>query len=159
MDETPRHGNEIDTTSAIVEEQAIWYRVEGVDWHLHRKRGADDKPPTLCVSYHLSDEALPDAGNLSWITVREWVCFEHEGFALQKAFGWWQARSVFPFPSSVAEAITALNHGSCRKPSRLLVKREGQWERIMQVDFTEEKPTMIQELTTAANEFNDDCPF
>jgi DNA repair protein RadD len=159
MDHGPRHGNEIDTTSAIVEERAIWYRVEGVDWHLHKKRNAEDKPPTLCVSYQLSDEALPDAGNLSWITVREWVCFEHQGFALQKAFGWWQARSVFPFPSSVAEAITALNHGSCRKPSRLLIKREGQWERIMQVDFTEDRPTMIRELTTAANEFGDDCPF
>jgi hypothetical protein len=59
----------------------------------------------------------------------------------------------------VAEAITALNHGSARKPSRLLVKREGQWDRIVQAEFSEEKPTMIRELTTAVNEFGEDCPF
>jgi hypothetical protein len=41
----------------------------------------------------------------------------------------------------------------------LLVKKEGQWDRIVQAEFSEEKPTMIRELTTAANEFGEDCPF
>jgi hypothetical protein len=59
----------------------------------------------------------------------------------------------------VAEAITALNHGSARKPSRLLVKREGQWDRIVQAEFSEEKPTMIRELATTPDDFNEDCPF
>jgi DNA repair protein RadD len=125
---------------------------------LHQKKTTPGKPPTLCVSYYVSDDTMP-AGNLGWIVVREWVCFEHEGFALSKAFAWWDARSVFPFPTSVAEAITALNHGSARKPSRLLVKKEGQWDKIVQAEFSEEKPTMIRELTTAANEFGEDCPF
>jgi len=159
MDGTPRHGDEIDTTSSIVGElEPQWYDVQEVNWHLHAKKNTPGKPPTLCVSYYVSDDTMP-AGNLGWIVVREWVCFEHEGFALQKAFAWWDARSVFPFPASVAEAITALNHGSARKPSRLLVKREGQWDRIVQAEFSEEKPTMIRELTTAVNEFGEDCPF
>jgi len=159
MDQTPRHGDEIDTTSSIVgAPEPQWYDVQEVNWHLHAKKNTPGKPPTLCVSYYVSDDTMP-AGNLGWIVVREWVCFEHEGFALQKAFAWWDARSVFPFPASVAEAITALNHGSARKPSRLLVKREGQWDRIVQAEFTEEKPTMIRELVTPVNEFNEDCPF
>ena len=159
MDQTPRHGDEIDTTSSIVgAPEPQWYDVQEVNWHLHAKKNTPGKPPTLCVSYYVSDDTMP-AGNLGWIVVREWVCFEHEGFALQKAFAWWDARSVFPFPASVAEAITALNHGSARKPSRLLVKREGQWDRIVQAEFAEEKPTMIRELTTAVNEFGEDCPF
>jgi DNA repair protein RadD len=159
MDQGPRHGDEIDTTSSIVgAPEPQWYDVQEVNWHLHAKKSTPGKPPTLCVSYYVSDDTMP-AGNLGWIVVREWVCFEHEGFALSKAFAWWDARSVFPFPASVAEAITALNHGSCRKPSRLLVKREGQWDRIVQAEFSEEKPTMIRELTTAVNEFGEDCPF
>jgi DNA repair protein RadD len=159
MDQQPRHGDEIDTTSSIVgAPEPQWYDVQEVNWHLHAKKSTPGKPPTLCVSYYVSDDTMP-AGNLGWIVVREWVCFEHEGFALSKAFAWWDARSVFPFPASVAEAITALNHGSCRKPSRLLVKREGQWDRIVQAEFSEDKPTMIRELTTAVNEFGEDCPF
>ncbi len=159
MDQGPRHGDEIDTTSSIVgAPEPQWYDVQEVNWHLHQKKTTPGKPPTLCVSYYVSDDTMP-AGNLGWIVVREWVCFEHEGFALSKAFAWWDARSIQPFPASVAEAITALNHGSCRKPSRLLVKKEGQWDKIVQAEFTEEKPTMIRELTTAVNEFGEDCPF
>jgi DNA repair protein RadD len=159
MDQQPRHGDEIDTTSSIVgAPEPQWYDVQEVNWHLHAKKNTPGKPPTLCVSYYVSDDTMP-AGNLGWIVVREWVCFEHEGFALQKAFAWWDARSVFPFPASVAEAVIALNQGSARKPSRLLVKREGQWDRIVQAEFSEEKPTMIRELTTAVNEFGEDCPF
>ena len=159
MDQGPRHGDEIDTTSSIVgEPEPKWYDVQEVNWHLHAKKTTPGKPPTLCVSYYVSDDTMP-AGNLGWIVVREWVCFEHEGFALSKAFAWWDARSIQPFPASVAEAITALNHGSARKPSRLLVKKDGQWDRIVQAEFTEEKPTMIRELATPVNEFGEDCPF
>lgn len=159
MDQGPRHGDEIDTTSSIVgAPEPQWYDVQEVNWHLHAKKNTPGKPPTLCVSYYVSDDTMP-AGNLGWIVVREWVCFEHEGFALSKAFAWWDARSLQPFPASVAEAITALNHGSCRKPSRLLVKREGQWDRIVQAEFSEDKPTMIRELTAQVSDFNEDCPF
>ena len=159
MDQTPRHGDEIDTTSSIVgAPEPQWYDVQEVNWHLHAKKNTPGKPPTLCVSYYVSDDTMP-AGNLGWIVVREWVCFEHEGFALSKAFAWWDARSLQPFPASVAEAITALNHGAARKPSRLLVKREGQWDRIVQAEFSEEKPTMIRELATTPDDFNEDCPF
>jgi hypothetical protein len=39
------------------------------------------------------------------------------------------------------------------------VKREGQWDRIVQAEFSEDKPTMIRELVTPVNEFGEDCPF
>ncbi|MGV2341803.1 MAG UNVERIFIED_CONTAM: hypothetical protein LVR18_50155 [Planctomycetaceae bacterium] len=43
---------------------------------------------TMCVIYYLSNDKMP-AGDLSWIEVREWVCFEHSGYALDKARMWW----------------------------------------------------------------------
>ena len=159
MDREPRHSSEMDTKSAIVGElPPQWYDVERVDWHLHQKRGAGEKPPTLCVSYQVSDETMPP-GNLAWIVVREWVCFEHSGFAFEKAFKWWQDRSQFPVPGTVAEAVVALNRGACRKPSRLLVKKDGQFDRIVKVEFTEEKPTRVAELVTPVNDWGDEVPF
>jgi len=55
MDETPRHGDEIDTTSSIVgAPEPQWYDVQEVNWHLHAKKSTPGKPPTLCVSYYAS---------------------------------------------------------------------------------------------------------
>jgi hypothetical protein len=60
-----------------------------------RKKGADDDAPkTLCVSYKV--------GYSEW--VREWICFEHQGFAWTKAYNWWSARSLMPMPQTSAEA-------------------------------------------------------
>jgi len=159
MDQGPRHGDEIDTTSSIVgAPEPQWYDVQEVNWHLHAKKNTPGKPPTLCVSYYVSDDTMP-AGNLGWIVVREWVCFEHSGFAFEKAYKWWQDRSQFPVPGTVAEAVVALNRGACRKPSRLLVKKDGQFDRIVKVEFTEEKPTRVAELVTPVNDWGDEVPF
>jgi hypothetical protein len=59
----------------------------------------------------------------------------------------------------VAEAVVALNRGACRKPSRLLVKKDGQFDRIVKVEFTEEKPTRVAELVTPVNDWGDEVPF
>ena len=58
--------------------------VDGVSYAVHVKRGApEDHPRTMRVDYRV--------GFNEWRS--EWVCVEHEGFALRKAQTWWRARS------------------------------------------------------------------
>jgi DNA repair protein RadD len=42
----------------------------------------------------------------------EWVCFEHEGFARQKAIAWWRRRSTEPVPATVEQAIELAEGGT-----------------------------------------------
>ncbi|RME98663.1 MAG: DNA helicase, partial [Alphaproteobacteria bacterium] len=64
-----------------------------VEYHVHYKRGDPLAKPTMRVEYRVGFNTY----------FREWVCFEHTGYALRKAAQWWQARSHEPFPESVEE--------------------------------------------------------
>lgn len=78
------------------------YRVEDTLYGVHIKRGAsDDAPKTLRVDYRVG-----------WHDYKsEWVCFEHEGYARQKAVAWWRRRSPDPVPESVERAIEIIEEG------------------------------------------------
>lgn len=78
------------------------YRVEDTLYGVHIKRGAsDDAPKTLRVDYRVG-----------WHDYKsEWVCFEHEGYARQKAIAWWRRRSPDPVPESVERAIEIIEGG------------------------------------------------
>jgi DNA repair protein RadD len=78
------------------------YRVEDTLYGVHIKRGAsDDAPKTLRVDYRVG-----------WHDYKsEWVCFEHEGYARQKAVAWWRRRSPDPVPESVERAIEIIEGG------------------------------------------------
>jgi DNA repair protein RadD len=68
-----------------------WVDVLDVTYKRHAKPG---KPPTLWVKYLTEFEEYS-----------EWVCFEHEGYALQKAHNWWLDRArARPMLHTVAEA-------------------------------------------------------
>jgi DNA repair protein RadD len=41
----------------------------------------------------------------------EWICFEHDGYARQKAIAWWRKRSPDPVPESVERAIEIIEGG------------------------------------------------
>jgi DNA repair protein RadD len=77
-------------------------QVEDVYYGIHTKRGAsEDAPRTLRVDYRVG-----------WHEYKsEWVCFEHEGYARQKAIAWWRKRSPDPVPDSVERAIEIINGG------------------------------------------------
>jgi DNA repair protein RadD len=71
------------------------YPVREVYYAVHQKRGAPpDAPKTLRVEYEVGLNRYH----------KEWVCFEHTGFARSKAEAWWRARSHLPVPSTAAEA-------------------------------------------------------
>ena len=79
------------------------HEVEEVFYSVHHKRGApDDAPKTLRVEYRIDFYQYQS----------EWICFEHSGWARQKAESWWRRRSNAPVPESAAEAVELANDGA-----------------------------------------------
>jgi len=65
----------------------------------------------------------------------EWVCFEHEGYARQKAQQWWSTR--FPGAAAPLDCQHAIEQSRQYAPSpvRIKVKPEGKYSKIMEVEF------------------------
>jgi DNA repair protein RadD len=78
------------------------YAVRDVFYSVHKKRDApDDAPRTMRVDY-----------KVGWNQFKsEWVCFEHTGYARQKAVAWWKRRSPDPVPETAQQAVDVANNG------------------------------------------------
>lgn len=88
-------------------------RVDRIYYKAHFKRDAPEAPPTMRVEYML--------GNLG--SVSEWLCFEHTGWAQQKAQSWWRLRSSAPVPATVAEAVELAQGGALAEARSITVKK------------------------------------
>jgi len=89
------------------------YEVRDVTYSVHTKRGAgDDDPKTLRVDYRL--------GLNHWQS--EWVCFEHTGYARQKAVAWWKRRSPDPVPDTAQRAVEIAEGGGLATTERITVR-------------------------------------
>lgn len=75
---------------ASSEPQVEPFKVDRVTYTPHTKVG---RPPSLQVSYYCGLRLF-----------REWVCFEHTGFAHRKAKEWWRERSAEEVPETVQDA-------------------------------------------------------
>lgn len=85
--------------------------VSSTTYHQHNKPG---KPPSMRVSYQVGIAQ----------SFSEWVCFEHEGFAQQKARKWWLAHGgQRPEPTTVAEALDRA-HDELREPVKVWIRHE-----------------------------------
>ena len=82
------------------------HEVRDVFYSVHSKKGApEDAPKTLRVEYRTGFHQHQS----------EWICFDHTGWARQKAESWWRRRSHAPEPLSTAEAEALANDGAlCR---------------------------------------------
>jgi DNA repair protein RadD len=89
------------------------YAVRDVFYSVHKKRGAPDGAPrTMRVDY-----------KVGWHDYKsEWVCFEHTGYARQKAVAWWRQRSHEPVPETAEEAVTLAQAGRLA-PTRAITVR------------------------------------
>jgi DNA repair protein RadD len=96
-----------------------WVEVTSVTYRKHTKQGS---PPSLRVEYHCG-----------LAIHREWVCFEHQGYARLKAEGWWQRRSVAPLPATADEAISG--SASLLRPSHIFVRMSGQFTEVAKYRF------------------------
>jgi len=105
----------IPETKSILEEELIEeHIVIGMKTKYHRK--SPDKPATLQVSYATMSGEF-----------NEWVCFDHAGYAREKAVKWHMNRSEQTPPNSVNEAIEI----QYPTPSRIKVKKEGKYWRVL----------------------------
>jgi DNA repair protein RadD len=94
----------------------------------HYKRNDPEAPPTLRVDYQI--------GNV--VTISEWVCIEHDGFAQTKARLWWRKHSQEPFPDSVDEAVKLGQEGFIGSPKQLRTRtpQGKRWPEIVeQIDI------------------------
>ncbi len=88
-------------------------KVYDVVYHYHMKRNAGlNDPPTLRVEYNV--------GFNQWVS--EWVCFEHTGYARNKAEAWWRSRSNEPVPSTVQDAIELAEAGVLAPTQQITVR-------------------------------------
>jgi DNA repair protein RadD len=89
------------------------YQVRDTYYSVHVKRGAaEDAPRTLRVDYQVG-----------WHEYKsEWVCFEHDGYARQKAVAWWRKRSPDPVPSSAERAVEIAQGGGLAPTKSITVR-------------------------------------
>ena len=91
----------------------IEYDVQDVTYSVHTKRGApDDAPRTFRVDYRL--------GLTHWQS--EFVCFEHDGYARQKAVAWWRQRSPDPVPDTAQRAVEIAEGGGLAHTEKITVR-------------------------------------
>ena len=94
--------------------------VDSVGYRAHEKPGSR---PTLQVEYRCG-----------FARHREWVCFEHTGYARQKAVGWWRQRGRgLPVPTTVTEALAS--SGRIMSPTEIAVRPSGRFTEIVSVRF------------------------
>ena len=112
--------------SAQVQSTVTWHDVTRVDYKLHRKEG---KPDSMRVDYY--------SGILQCAS--EWVCFDHTGYASQKAVAWWLQRSLDnTYPNSVARAIEVVmgeRPDYLRKPRRIATRKNGKFTEVKEYEF------------------------
>jgi len=93
-----------------------WIAVDSVSYRRHQKEG---KPDSMVVTY--------DTG---YTTHREWVCFEHQGYARTKAARWWWERTGEKVPpATVTEALTKTQ--TLKVPGEIAIKRNGKFTEIV----------------------------
>jgi DNA repair protein RadD len=89
------------------------YAVQDVFYSVHTKRGGTtDDPKSLRVDYKVGFHQFKS----------EWVCFEHEGFARQKAIAWWRSRSPDPVPETAQRAVEIIEGGGLAPTDAIVVR-------------------------------------
>jgi len=119
--------------------------VTDVRYRVHTKQGApDDAPRTMRVEYRI--------GWNRWIS--EWICFEHTGFARNKAEAWWRQRSNAPVPTNVEEAVAVCNAGGVAPTLSITVRHIAgeRYDRIFKHRLGDKPPFISSSLPETAGD-------
>lgn len=122
----PKHAAEADNIPILsTENKNAPEMVPVVSWEAsrHEKQGA---PDSLRVTYF--------AGLRSY---SEWVCFEHKGFARDKAERWWQRHGGGAPPATIDEAIERFD--ALMRPAAIAVKKRDRWFDVVGRRFHDQK--------------------
>lgn len=115
-EEPPKHEATADASSSILSKGApAWIDVDAVRYYVHRKEGS---PDSLRAEYHCG-----------FTIHKEWVCFSHEGFARQRAEGWWMRAAGSAIPKSTDEALSRAME--CRPAEAIQIRPSGRYFEIV----------------------------
>lgn len=93
-----------------------WLDVD--DWEVS-EHDVPGRIPTLEVRYQCG-----------FVRHRQWICFEHDGYARQKAIGWWRRQGgKDPVPSTITEAVGRA--GELVRPGQICVRPKGRYTEIV----------------------------
>jgi DNA repair protein RadD len=130
------------------------YEVQETFYSVHAKRDAPpDAPRTMRVDYRIGFNHY----------VSEWVCFEHAGYARQRAVAWWRQRSHEPVPDTIEQAVELADMGALAPTLAITVLRKPgeRYDRIVGYKLGEKPPRPESEdgLPEYAGAENDEVPF
>lgn len=97
-----------------------WHEVTRVAYKVHQKEG---KPDSLRVDYY--------SGILR--VASEWVCFDHTGYARQKAEAWFATRSTADIPLTTADAFDMSE--PLAQPTRIATRKNGKFTEVVSHSF------------------------
>lgn len=119
----PKHEARADTAPVLsgAKPAETWVRVDHVGYARHEKAGS---PPSLRVTYQCG-----------LLQHREWWCFEHGGYAQEKAHFLWKqhARGQSGIPRDTMEAMRRTNE--LRRPTEIMVRKAGKYFEVAKRRF------------------------
>ena len=123
-DEAPKHEATADANASILSKGApVWVDVDSVRYYRHEKQGS---PASLRAEYHCG-----------YTVHRAWQCFDHQGFARQKAESWWRRCAQSVVPRTTEEALRRVGELEC--PAQVQVRPDGKYFSIVAYRFAEQK--------------------
>jgi DNA repair protein RadD len=101
---------------------------------VHYKRSDPSAPLTMRVEYRVGFNRF----------FREWVCFDHTGYARTKAEAWWRARSIEPVPGGTEEAVDMAKAGALASTLSITVEKKAgdKFERVTQHVLGDKPPRL-----------------
>jgi len=123
-DRSPKH-NETTSDDDILSDDGKYIRHEAIEYMTVGRHQKDGKPDSMKVSYFVSMSGKP---------YQEWLCFDHGGFATQKAKAKWSSLGgMLPEPSSTNEAMD--RRDELQTPSQITVVKEGKYWRVQNIEL------------------------
>lgn len=122
-------------SAGIQPKRRRWEEVEDERHYVHVPRDPE-KPRSLLVEYRIAN---------SMDRIREWICFEHEGYARKKAETWWGERSNDPVPATVDEAQFLADSGGLARTLRIRVDSTEKFPRVVGYDLGLVPPRIVAE--------------
>jgi DNA repair protein RadD len=132
--EFPRVSKDLVASNKSILSHPEWLEV--IETRYAINKGKDGKRDSLRVTYRCKE------GNsiIGKRYVSEWVCFEHYGYARQKAMSWFEEMSYAPIPSRIEEFFEAFNNGKVAKVNKVFVKKDGKYDRVILREVAEKPP-------------------
>ena len=106
------------TRDVIADGKDHWIKVDHVIYEMNKKFGA---PDSMRVNYLCNG-----------LTINEWVCIEHKGFAKHKADHWVKYRKGLPC-KTVTELL--LQQDNLLVPEKILVQKKGKYNMVKDAQF------------------------